>query len=217
MNRAQSKLFAVHSMSSLLENYLGSLLGLAAGDALGTTLEFKLPGTFTPIIDIVGGGPFNLLAGEWTDDTSMALCLADSLIESNGFHVLDQMERYCHWKNFGYLSSNGKCFDIGMTIGNALDQFEETGVVISASSDPFTAGNGSLMRLAPVPLYYADTPRLAVAMAAKSSQTTHGAKRLSTPAGILPGWSSARCRVDPKRTLLTAFLNRRRVFGTTTS
>ncbi len=64
-----------------ISRYRGSLLGLAVGDALGTTLEFKSPGTFTPITDMVGGGPFNLEPGEWTDDTSMALCLAESLIE----------------------------------------------------------------------------------------------------------------------------------------
>lgn len=65
----------------LLSRYRGALLGLAAGDALGTTLEFTRPGTFTPIEDMIGGGPFRLQPGQWTDDTSMALCLAESLIE----------------------------------------------------------------------------------------------------------------------------------------
>ena len=68
-------------MTSSLARYRGCLLGLAAGDALGTTLEFKPPGSFTPIDDMVGGGPFNLKPGQWTDDTSMALCLAESLID----------------------------------------------------------------------------------------------------------------------------------------
>ena len=76
-----------------LENrYRGSLLGLATGDALGTTLEFKSPGTFEPIHDMVGGGPFGLEPGQWTDDTSMALCLVESLISCEGFNPLDQME-----------------------------------------------------------------------------------------------------------------------------
>ena len=65
----------------LLSRYRGALLGLAAGDALGTTLEFTRRGTFTPIEDMIGGGPFRLQPGQWTDDTSMALCLAESLIE----------------------------------------------------------------------------------------------------------------------------------------
>ena len=77
-----------------IDKYLGSLQGLAVGDALGTTLEFAEPGTFTPITDMVGGGPFSLRPGEWTDDTSMALCLAESLVEKNSFDPQDQMERY---------------------------------------------------------------------------------------------------------------------------
>ena len=77
------------------ERYRGALLGLAAGDALGTTLEFKPPGTFAPLSDMIGGGPFHLKPGEWTDDTSMALCLAESLIEKRGFDAKDQMDRYC--------------------------------------------------------------------------------------------------------------------------
>ena len=75
------------------DRYRGALLGLAIGDALGTTLEFKAPGTFVPITDIIGGGPFNLKPGEWTDDTSMALCLAESLVERRGFDAKDQMDR----------------------------------------------------------------------------------------------------------------------------
>ena len=51
------------------ERYRGALLGLAAGDALGTTLEFKPPGTFAPLAGMIGGGPFRLKPGEWTDDT----------------------------------------------------------------------------------------------------------------------------------------------------
>jgi ADP-ribosylglycohydrolase len=97
----------------LRERYRGCLLGLAAGDALGTTLEFKPPGSFQPIEDMVGGGPFNLRPGEWTDDTSMALSLAESLIERRGFHPADQLSRYCRWWREGYLSSTGRCFDIG--------------------------------------------------------------------------------------------------------
>ena len=96
-----------------LDRYRGCLLGLAAGDALGTTLEFKAPGSFRPIDDMVGGGPFRLAPGMWTDDTSMALCLAESLIERQEFDPEDQMRRYVRWFEEGHLSSNGYCFDIG--------------------------------------------------------------------------------------------------------
>ena len=105
------------------DRFRGCLLGLAAGDALGTTLEFKSPGTFEPIDDMIGGGPFGLRAGQWTDDTSMALCLATSLIECGGFDAMDQMRRYVRWRDEGYLSSTGYCFDIGNTVSGALDRF----------------------------------------------------------------------------------------------
>jgi len=130
----------------------GALLGLAAGDALGTTLEFQ-PGPHQ-LTDMVGGGPFGLWPGEWTDDTSMALCLACSLVELGRFDAADQMQRYVDWWREGYMSSNGRCFDIGNTVATALRRFQATGEPHAGSTDPFTAGNGSLMRLAPVPLFF---------------------------------------------------------------
>ena len=129
--------------------YRGCLLGLACGDAVGTTVEFKPRGTFEPVTDMVGGGPFRLEPGEWTDDTSMALCLAESLLERGGFDALDQMQRYVRWKK-GHLSSNGRCFDIGNTVRGALTRFLDSGDPFSGSTHPHSAGNGSLMRLAPV-------------------------------------------------------------------
>jgi ADP-ribosyl-[dinitrogen reductase] hydrolase len=159
-----------------LERYKGCLLGLAVGDALGTTLEFKSPGTFKPINDIVGGGPFRLKAGEWTDDTSMALCLAESLIEKNGFDPRDQMQRYVRWYREGHMGSNGKCFDIGNTTREALTRFERTGSPFSGPTHETSAGNGSIMRLAAVPLFYSNTPEKAIKQSAESSRTTHGAR-----------------------------------------
>lgn len=158
------------------ERVLGSLLGLAVCDALGTTAEFKPGGTFPEITSMIGGGPFGLQPGEWTDDTSMALCLAESSIESRGFDPVDQMERYVRWWREGHLSSTGRCFDIGMTVRDALLKFERTGNPYSGSSDPRAAGNGSLMRLAPVPLFYRDDARKAIHYSKLSSATTHAAK-----------------------------------------
>jgi len=107
--------------------FRGTLLGLAAGDALGTTLEFKRPGTFEPITEMVGGGPFRLAPGQWTDDTSMALCLAASLVEIGGFDPRDQVERYLRWLREGYMSSTGTCFDIGRTVRTSLALYEQSG------------------------------------------------------------------------------------------
>lgn len=160
---------------SLSERYHGCLLGLAAGDAVGTTLEFTQPGGFTPITDMVGGGPFSLQAGQWTDDTSMALCLAASLVETQKFDAADQMRRYVRWWREGYFSSTGVCFDIGNTTRAALQEFETTREPFAGSTDPNAAGNGSLMRLAPVPLAFRKQPELAIQYAAESSRATHGA------------------------------------------
>jgi ADP-ribosyl-[dinitrogen reductase] hydrolase len=157
------------------ERYRGSLLGLALGDALGTTLEFSQPGSFAPLEDLVGGGPFALRRGEWTDDTSMALCLAASLLEKRGFDARDQMQRYLRWRDEGYMSSIGWCFDIGGTVAASLHRFTISGDPFAGSTHPDTAGNGSLMRLAPVPLCYASLPEEALEKSAASSRTTHGA------------------------------------------
>ena len=167
----------------------GCLLGLAVGDAVGTTLEFRPPGTFEPINDMAGGGPFDLPAGHWTDDTSMALCLAESIVETGRLDPADQMRRYVRWWREGHLSSTGRCFDIGNTVRAALARFERTGDPISGSTDERSAGNGSIMRLAPVPL--ALTGRRdrgdVVAACRESSRTTHGERRCLNACGALGG------------------------------
>lgn len=162
---------------NFIDRYRGSLVGLATGDALGTSLEFKTPGTFKSITDMIGKGPFNLKAGEWTDDTSMALCLAQSLIDKQAFEPGDQMNNYLRWCDEGYMSSNGECFDIGRTVSAALKKYESTGNPIAGETSPRSAGNGSLMRLAPIPLTYRlKPPSDTLSYAAIMSQTTHGAE-----------------------------------------
>lgn len=151
----------------------GALIGLAVGDALGVTLEFRRPGTFEPIDDMIGGGPFDLPPGCWTDDTAMALCLAESLLECNGFDARDQMERYVRWWRDGYMSSIGSCFDIGNTVRASLSRFQREGQPFAGSEAADTAGNGSIMRLAPIPMFYRAAPAEAIARAADSSRTTH--------------------------------------------
>lgn len=160
---------------SLSERYRGALLGLACGDAVGTTVEFQLRGSFEPMTDMMGGGPFQLKPGQWTDDTSMALCLAESLLSKNGFDAADQMGRYLNWWKWGYLSSTGECFDIGMTVSQALSRYQQTGEPFAGSTDPYTAGNGSLMRLAPVVLFFFPDARQTQRFCAESSRTTHAA------------------------------------------
>lgn len=159
----------------LESRYRGCLLGLACGDAVGTTLEFSSRGSFAPITGMVGGGPFHLKPGQWTDDTAMAICLAQSLLHREGFDATDQMNRYLNWWRWGYPSPTGECFDIGMTVQDALLRFTATGEPIAGSTSPQTAGNGSLMRLAPVVLRFYPNLVDVLQYARLSSQTTHGA------------------------------------------
>jgi len=158
------------------DRFLGCLLGLAVGDAVGTTVEFEPRGSFTPITDMVGGGPFRLRPGQWTDDTAMALCLASSLVEKGGFDATDQMQRYVKWHEEGYWSSTGRCFDIGSTTSAALARFKRTGDPFAGSADPHSAGNGSIMRLAPVPMFFVRDLAKATQYSAESSRTTHAAE-----------------------------------------
>ncbi len=181
---------------------LGALIGLAVGDALGTALEFKPPGTFVPLTDMLGGGPFNLRPGQWTDDTSMALCLLDSLTQCNGFDAHDQMTRYCRWYDDGYLSSRGFCFDIGNTTRDALDRFRDTDDPFAGSDDEYAAGNGSLMRLAPIPVFYHQDADACVAYAALSSRTTHGEQRAVDACAFYAGLIWAALNGETKDNLL---------------
>jgi ADP-ribosyl-[dinitrogen reductase] hydrolase len=188
----------------LKSRYLGCLCGLAVGDAVGTTVEFKPRGSFAPVTDLVGGGPFGLQAGQWTDDTSMALCLAESLVTKQGFDAHDQMVRYLNWYRWGYLSSTGSCFDIGNTVRAALESFEQSGEPYSGSLARAAAGNGSLMRLAPVALYFFPNVAEITHFAAASSRTTHGAAEAVECCRLLAS-VLARCLTGlPKEQVLTA-------------
>ena len=124
---------------------------------------------------MVGGGPFRLEAGQWTDDTSMALALADSLIAEPGFDARDLMERFVRWRRDGDYSCTGECFDIGMTVKAALARFERTGDTFACSTDPHSAGNGSIMRLAPVAIRHWRDVESRHVVAREQSRTTHGA------------------------------------------
>lgn len=164
---------------SLVGRAVGCLVGLALGDALGAAVEFQAPGTFPPVSGMRGGGPHGLTAGQWTDDTSMALALADSIVAC-GWDLDDQARRYVRWWRDGVYSVTGECFDIGITTAAALGRFEE-GIPAQDSGIAAyrSAGNGSIMRLAPVVIagwhrYPSDLPGL-VERCVDSSRPTHRA------------------------------------------
>ena len=158
-----------------LDRAVGAFLGLAIGDAVGTTVEFLPRDAFTPMTDMVGGGPFRLEAGKWTDDTSMALCLAESLLHDPYLDQLDLMQRFTRWVEFGENSSTGSCFDIGKTTLSAIGRFRRNGNPVAGSKLPRDAGNGSIMRLAPVALRWWHDPLTAERVARRQSEITHGA------------------------------------------
>ena len=151
---------------------------------------------------MTGGGPFGLAPGQWTDDTSMALCLAESLLERRAFDARDQMERYLRWWRHGHLSSTGRCFDIGITTSQALARFEQSGEPFAGSTDPQQAGNGSLMRLAPVVLYFHPSLALVLEQAAASSRTTHAAPEAVDCCRLLAYAISQALAGTPKEALL---------------
>ena len=194
----------------LLPKIQGSLIGLAIGDALGAPVEFR-PRAYLeahPVSNMLSGGTWGLAAGKFTDDTSMALCLAASLIAKGRFDGYDQLVRYKRWYRKGYMSSTGRCFDIGSATRTAIAEFEsrqrqnakilqrELGRRIPENSfdqvieehlsdHPLNfqcgasdaAGNGALMRLAPVPLFYHQSESDAIQNAGSSARFTHGDPR----------------------------------------
>ncbi len=166
---------------------IGAFLGLACGDALGTTLEFSRRDSRPCVTEFIGGGPFKLKPGEWTDDTSMALCLADSILASRGFDPRDAMERFVRWWREGSNSVTGRCFDIGNTTRDALSRFLETGNPMSGPVGSRTAGNGSLMRLSPVAIAWWRTPEEATSIARDQSRLTHGAAEAVDACALFAG------------------------------
>jgi ADP-ribosyl-[dinitrogen reductase] hydrolase len=165
----------VSSLKCLDDRFAGVMLGLACGDAVGATTEFLERGSFEPVTDMVGGGPHQLAAGQWTDDTSMAMCLAESLLACESFDPVDQMSRYLSWYRRGYWSAKPHCFDIGQTTEHALRKFEATRDPWCGPTAPISAGNGSVMRLGPVLLRYYPSEDEVLHYAGESSRTTHGA------------------------------------------
>ena len=153
---------------------LGALLGLAVGDALGAAIEFESKPRFALLDDMVAGGPHRLQRGQWTDDTAMALALADSLVADPGLDANDLMGRFLDWFDNGAYSCTGTCFDIGIQTREALERYRRRGEALAGSTEAAASGNGALMRLAPVAIrHWRDRAEMA-RVAAMQTRTTHG-------------------------------------------
>jgi ADP-ribosyl-[dinitrogen reductase] hydrolase len=133
---------------------------------------------------MTGGGPFDLAPGQWTDDGSAALALTDSLITCNGLNPHDLMTRFVAWWRKGEYSCTGTCFDIGITTRQALARFEQTGNPFAGPAREDEAGNGSLMRSAPVALFCLHGADQANHLAREQSRTTHGAPQCLDACGF---------------------------------
>ncbi|WP_213684973.1 ADP-ribosylglycohydrolase family protein [Roseicyclus sp.] len=167
------RLFWEAQSSSLHDRIAGSVVGLAVGDALGAPVEFTPRGQFPFVQGYQAGGRFNLPAGAWTDDTAMALCLADSLIANGGFDPADLLQRFCNWAEHGDNTSTGVTVGIGQNTLRALGDYRRTGRLMA---EPFGAkndGNGSLMRLSPAVCFASHHLETAIDFAVEQSHTTH--------------------------------------------
>lgn len=160
---------------NLRDRYHGALVGLAVGDALGVSVQFRKTGSFTPLGDLIGGGPFELPRGAWSDDTAMTLCLTESLLERGGSDAADQMSRYRKWQQEGYLSATGQCVGITASVAKALATAQWTGRVRAGSHDPAQLDKEALVRTAAPAMFAFAEPERAVELAAETCRTTHQA------------------------------------------
>lgn len=157
---------------SIEDRAVGALVGLAVGDALGTPVEFMTRSTFAPVTGMQGGGVFQLAPGEWTDDTSMALALGEALLQDPSLVKPDfAMNRWVNWYQYGMYSHNGKCFDIGNQTASALTTWSINRTLPEADTD--SAGNGCIMRLAPVVIVNLNNPSVMLDVARQQTDFTH--------------------------------------------
>ena len=140
------------------------------GDALAAHTQFRKPGSFAPIGDLLGGGPFDLPRGAWTDDTAMSLLLAESLLERDGFDAHDQVQRYARWQREGYGSATGQCVGISANVARSLANAQYKRQPVAGSHDPAQLDKDPLSRIAPVVMYFFADVSAGVARAAESAR-----------------------------------------------
>ncbi|HYB33576.1 MAG TPA: ADP-ribosylglycohydrolase family protein [Steroidobacteraceae bacterium] len=184
--------------------FQGALLGLATGDAVGVATQYGRAGRFAPIGDMLGGGPLDLPRGAWSDDTAMALCLAESLITREGFDVRDQMERYRRWQQEGYLSATGQCVGITACTARALAVARWRRQPFSGSHDPLAQDPAALSRVAPVAMYFFARGKEAAQQAAEAARTTCQAPPVLAACRALARALHAALCAEPKAAIIAA-------------
>lgn len=172
-------------VDAALDRSVGALLGLAVGDALGAPAEGMRRGSYRRITDFMPSPAHGLGPGEWTDDTAMALCLADSLLACRGLDPHDLMRRFLRWYRLGENACGGRMAGIGQNTRAALEAYESEGALGQNGHHPGAIGNGCIMRLSPVAIRYRRSLVAAHDAAMAQARTTHSADEAAEAAGLM--------------------------------
>ncbi|MFO1399607.1 MAG: ADP-ribosylglycohydrolase family protein [Steroidobacteraceae bacterium] len=194
---------AAAALRPLRERFVGALLGLAVGDALAAATQYRRPGSFTPVGDLIGGGPFELPRGAWSDDAAMALCLAESLAELDRFESHDQVERYQRWRRAGHWSATGQCVGITAATARALAQAGWRRQAFAGPHDPALVDPEPLSRVAPAVMHGFADPKLAVEQAVDAARTTCQSPLVLDCCRALGAMLYAALRGEPRAAVLT--------------
>jgi ADP-ribosylglycohydrolase len=189
---------------ALRERFLGAFVGAAIGDAVAVATQYRRPGKFTPVGDMLGGGPFELPRGAFSDDTAMALCLAESLLERNGFDARDQVQRYRRWQQEGYLSATEQCVGITAGTARALARAQWRRQPFSGSHDPEALDPETLSRVTPVVLFFFADAEQAAQHSGEAARTTCQSPQVVTACRALARALHAALSGAPKTAILAA-------------
>jgi ADP-ribosylglycohydrolase len=189
---------------ALRERFLGALVGAAVGDAVAVATQYRRPGKFTPVGDMLGGGPFELPRGAFSDDTAMALCLAESLLQREGFDARDQVQRYRRWQQEGYLSATEQCVGITAGTARALARAHWRRQPFSGSHDPEAQDPETLSRVTPVVLFFFADAEKGAHQAGEAARTTCQSPAVVSACRALAGALHAALSGAPKAAILAA-------------
>lgn len=157
----------------LSDRYRGLLLGLAVGDGLAAAVQHRRPGTFTAVGDLTGGGPYDLPRGAWSDDTAVALLLADSLNAAGALDARDFSARLHRWQREGVGSSTGQCVGISAATAKAIAQAQWSGNPFAGSHDPARIDKEPMVRAGVAAAFSLSDPAAAIQLAAEVARPTH--------------------------------------------
>ncbi len=193
---------ALDAARRLRSRFQGTIFGLATGDALAAPTQMLRRGAFTPVHDLIGGGNYDLPRGAWTDDTAMALCLAESLLEKRGFDPRDQLARYTRWQQHGHQSATGQCLGITASVARALAAAQWRRQAFAGSHDPAKLDPDPLTRIAPPVMFWFAQRETAIERAIDAARSTCQAPDVLSACGLLAGMLHAALSGQSKEQLL---------------